>query len=146
MIIGKALGNGYPISAVLGSRELMDLWPLNAGEALHTGTFTGHGESVLAAHKIVQEYLYRIDSNWMEQHSKNISQVLLPLKAVGRGFCYRIPVDNAGQVMKKLLQEKIIALPADSSNRFLSYVPPLTTSLEEVQKFVSVMAKIQHEK
>src|SRR4029434_9711745 len=40
--LGKALTGGFPLSACVGRADLMDAWPLSAGEALHTSTFLGH--------------------------------------------------------------------------------------------------------
>jgi glutamate-1-semialdehyde 2,1-aminomutase len=51
---GKALSNGFPISALVGSRELMEgLTPL--GKALYSGTFCGHLVSVAAAIATIRE-------------------------------------------------------------------------------------------
>jgi len=47
--LGKALGGGLPLSACLGSREVMDAWPESGGEALHTSTFLGHPLSCATA-------------------------------------------------------------------------------------------------
>jgi 4-aminobutyrate aminotransferase-like enzyme len=47
--LGKALGGGLPLSACLGSREIMDAWPESGGEALHTSTFLGHPLSCATA-------------------------------------------------------------------------------------------------
>jgi len=40
--LGKALGGGFPLSACLAPRDVMDAWPGSPGEALHTSTFLGH--------------------------------------------------------------------------------------------------------
>ncbi len=42
LCLGKALGGGLPLSACLARREVMDAWPENTGEAMHTSTFLGH--------------------------------------------------------------------------------------------------------
>ena len=47
--VGKALGGGLPLSACLGSQEIMDAWPESGGEALHTSTFLGHPLSCATA-------------------------------------------------------------------------------------------------
>ena len=49
LCLGKALGGGFPLSACLGPREVMDAWPESTGEALHTSTFLGHPASCAAA-------------------------------------------------------------------------------------------------
>lgn len=42
LCIGKALGGGLPVSALLGEAAVMEAWPISRGEALHTSTFLGH--------------------------------------------------------------------------------------------------------
>jgi glutamate-1-semialdehyde 2,1-aminomutase len=49
-LYGKALGNGYPIAAVEGRAELMDLTdPSTGGSVGYVGTFNGHAIAVAAA-------------------------------------------------------------------------------------------------
>src|SRR6266480_5261608 len=41
--LGKALTGGFPLSACVGSADIMDAaWPPSCGEAIHTSTFLGH--------------------------------------------------------------------------------------------------------
>ena len=46
-ILGKALGAGFPVSAVVGSKRIMDLIPQQ--RVIHAGTFNGHPISLTAA-------------------------------------------------------------------------------------------------
>jgi 4-aminobutyrate aminotransferase-like enzyme len=48
LCLGKALGGGLPIAAVVGRREVMEVWR-TAGEALHTATFLAHPLACAAA-------------------------------------------------------------------------------------------------
>ena len=41
LCVGKALGGGFPISACIGTPEVMGAWGHSTGEALHTQTFWG---------------------------------------------------------------------------------------------------------
>ncbi|WP_395175438.1 aspartate aminotransferase family protein [Roseibium alexandrii] len=50
LVVGKALGNGFPISAVLGCGELLNSLP--AGH--HSSTFAGHPVSAAAANEVVR--------------------------------------------------------------------------------------------
>ncbi len=51
---GKAMGNGFPISALVGQQDLMsELTPL--GKAFYSGTYCGHLLSVAAAQATVRE-------------------------------------------------------------------------------------------
>jgi 4-aminobutyrate aminotransferase/(S)-3-amino-2-methylpropionate transaminase len=47
--VGKACSGGMPISACLGSAQVMDAWPESPGEAMHTTTFQGHPIACAAA-------------------------------------------------------------------------------------------------
>lgn len=49
LVTGKALGGGLPISACIGSREVMGAWGASQGEAIHTSTFLGHPLACAAA-------------------------------------------------------------------------------------------------
>ncbi len=49
LCVGKALGGGWPVSACLGTPEVMAAWGQATGEALHTSTFLGHPVAAAAA-------------------------------------------------------------------------------------------------
>lgn len=49
MCVGKAMSNGFPISACVGRPEIMAAWGESQGEAIHTGTFLGHPVGCAAA-------------------------------------------------------------------------------------------------
>lgn len=49
LVVGKALGNGFPISAVLGERNLLEVLP----SGHHTTTFAGHPVSCAAASAVL---------------------------------------------------------------------------------------------
>src|SRR6201999_1042951 len=41
--LGKALAGGFPISACVGRKDMIDAaWPPSSGEAMHTSTFLGN--------------------------------------------------------------------------------------------------------
>lgn len=42
LCVGKAMGGGFPISAAIGTAEVMGSWGLSTGEAIHTSTFLGN--------------------------------------------------------------------------------------------------------
>ncbi|WP_283179311.1 aminotransferase class III-fold pyridoxal phosphate-dependent enzyme [Gemmobacter sp. 24YEA27] len=58
-VIGKAMGAGFPISAVAGSRAAME--PVASGRMLHRGTFNGNPVSVAAAVACIRELIARQD-------------------------------------------------------------------------------------
>lgn len=42
MCVGKAAGGGAPVSAAIGTADVMGSWELSSGEAIHTSTFLGN--------------------------------------------------------------------------------------------------------
>lgn len=48
-IIGKGLSGALPLSAAIGTRDVMDAWPASTGEAIHTSTFIGNPIACAAA-------------------------------------------------------------------------------------------------
>ncbi|HUP90279.1 MAG TPA: aspartate aminotransferase family protein [Longimicrobiales bacterium] len=49
VVIGKGLSGALPISACVGSPEVMSAWPESTGEAIHTSTFLGNPVACAAA-------------------------------------------------------------------------------------------------
>lgn len=47
----KSLGNGYPVAAVVGKREIMDM--IGSSSVAHAGTFGGNGMSMTAANTVL---------------------------------------------------------------------------------------------
>ena len=54
--LGKAMGNGWPVSALAGKRELMELFSTTPGRpAFFAGTFNGHPPTAAAALATIQK-------------------------------------------------------------------------------------------
>lgn len=49
LVLGKALAGGLPLSATIGSPDIMAAWPRSDGEAIHTSTFLGNPVTAAAA-------------------------------------------------------------------------------------------------
>ncbi|MGD8277542.1 MAG: aminotransferase class III-fold pyridoxal phosphate-dependent enzyme [Gemmatimonadota bacterium] len=49
LLLGKALTGALPLSAMIGTPDVMDAWPPSDGEAIHTSTFLGNPISCAAA-------------------------------------------------------------------------------------------------
>lgn len=134
LVIGKALANGYPISAVLGSKKYMDLWPMNLGEALHTGTFVGFQSSLNAALLTLQQYEEKSVLNTIDKNREELKNLSKKFGGVGEGFLYRFPVKDPILVMEEAKKKQIILLPSGNLEH-VSYCPPLTSTLEDHYQF-----------
>lgn len=58
-VVSKAIGGGYPVSAVGASREIMDL--VVRGEMFHGGVFSGNAVVMAAARSVLREVTARRD-------------------------------------------------------------------------------------
>lgn len=55
LCVGKALGNGFPISACVGTTRVMFSWGISTGDAIHTSTFLGNPLGCAAALAVIRE-------------------------------------------------------------------------------------------
>ena len=142
---GKAMGNGFPISALVGRREFMsELTPL--GKALYSGTFCGHLTSVAAAQATVREmearnvheHTHRLVSRISSTVNReaDASDVTVVCQSFGAIFCiyfgtravrnYRDAVRIAGQkainasYRETLLNAGIFLYPYFANRGFIS--------------------------
>ena len=55
MCLGKGMGNGFPISACIGTTRVMYSWGQSTGDAVHTSTFLGNPLGSAVALAVIQE-------------------------------------------------------------------------------------------
>ncbi len=145
--LGKALGGGLPLSACLGSREVMDAWPASEGESMHTTTFLGHPLACRAA----LATLSVLEGEGLLRNAGRVGAVLeeairegLGARADqgtirGRGLFLGATLREPGGVqpsagggvrtVRALLERGIIALPSGADGEVVGLSPPL--SLDE---------------
>lgn len=139
--LGKALGGGMPLSACVGTKQVMDAWPESQGEALHTGTFFGHplsceiGRATLNA--IVAEKLCErardFGAEMLEDLRQSLKQVSGIVEIRGRGMMLGIEFASAGsgaQMMDMLRRCGVLALAAGPMGQILQLSPALNLSHE----------------
>ncbi|MBC7660189.1 MAG: aspartate aminotransferase family protein [Chitinophagaceae bacterium] len=134
--LGKALGGGLPLSACYGRADVMNAWPQNQGEALHTGTFFGHPLSCrlgLATLKTI------IEDKWISRSNEFGARMIADLKEHlsgstqlvdirGRGMMIGIELKEKGLgavLMDKLRPMGIIALASGTFGEGISLTPAL---------------------
>jgi len=79
LCIGKALTNGFPLSACIGLPDVMAAWPSSDGEAIHTSTFLGHPVGCAMALAQIEE----IEKRDLPQRSARLGEFLLGLLQSG---------------------------------------------------------------
>jgi len=160
--IGKALGGGLPLSACLGSREVMDAWPESGGEALHTSTFLGHPLScatalafldVLEEEQLVARAL-DLGEGIVGRLSEELSTVAGVKKIRGCGLLIGIelcsedggPASGGGaRVAEAALGRGLLVLPAGGQSEVVEIAPPAVTSDAQVDFGITCLVEIIRE-
>jgi len=164
--VGKALGGGLPLSACIGSRAVMDAWPLSGGEALHTSTFLGHPlacASALAFLEVMEEEgLVRRSREEGEQLRDKLADALSRMPHVaevrGRGLFLGVelvqpsaspdrpsldPWEGAGaRVAIDALGKGLLLLPAGERGEVIELTPPLVADRAQLDWAVEALTGI----
>ena len=150
LCLGKALGGGLPLSALLGREEVMQAWPRNEGEALHTGTFFGHPLSCRIATATLNSIISDDLCTRAQQLGDNARTRLRTLlnahpdvqEVRGTGLMLAIAFCQAQQGVhfsRRLAEQGIIAIPAGTRGECLSITPALNIPED---MFLQALAKL----
>jgi 4-aminobutyrate aminotransferase-like enzyme len=149
---GKALGGGMPVSACLGTSEVMKTWGSPADLAIHTGTFFGQPLGCAAALAVLDV----IERERLIERSAELGARLLselePLRdrsAVrdlrGTGLLIGIELDSGARVaaiVARLLDRGFLALGAGTRGEVLELTPPLTIAEDDLRRFAGALAEL----
>ncbi|HET7814303.1 MAG TPA: aspartate aminotransferase family protein, partial [Candidatus Baltobacteraceae bacterium] len=149
MCIGKALANGFPMSAAIARPDIMDAWPVSAGEALHTSTYLGNPMGCAAAVANIGE-MQRMDlPEQARMLGLALSERLERLRTHahvrdirGRGLMWAIELDSgerAARVVKQTLRAGIILLQAGPQGEALSLTPPLVITKDQLFHAIDII-------
>jgi 4-aminobutyrate aminotransferase-like enzyme len=150
--LGKALGGGLPLSACFGRPEVMDAWPQNQGEALHTGTFFGHPLSCRLGLATLEEIM---DQKLVERSLSFGARMISDLKEKLLGCSRLVDVRGQGMMIGIELNEKllgavlmdilrplgVIALASGTYGEGISLTPALTLSDEDWSEALPIIVK-----
>jgi 4-aminobutyrate aminotransferase/(S)-3-amino-2-methylpropionate transaminase len=136
LCVGKGLGGGMPISACVGSKQVMDAWPPSSGEALHTQTFLGHPAGCAAA----LAALSVIDEEKLVERAAELGAVALAflrdaterraavVECRGLGLLLGIECDTPARALgacAAALRRGLIVIPSGDDGRVIAVTPPL---------------------
>jgi 4-aminobutyrate aminotransferase-like enzyme len=150
--IGKAMGSGFPISAAVARRDVMDAWPRSEGEALHTSTYLGNPMGCAAALATIHELEHRR----LPERAKHLGELLasqLPhLGSTGRardvrgcGLMWGIQVRDAAtadRVVKSALARGVILLQSGLAGDVLSITPPLVITERQLTRAIGIVQEL----
>lgn len=137
---GKALGGGFPISACLGTRRVMDAWGASRGEALHTQTFLGHPIGCAAALAVL-DALPELPGRARERGDRlDAELVARGLSTRGRGLMRAVPLGpDAFPICRALQRRGYIVLPAGPRGDALCLTPPATLTDAQMSGFADAV-------
>lgn len=150
LCIGKAMANGFPISAAIARPAIMDVWPESPGEALHTSTYLGNPMACSAALANLGE----IERMKLPQRARQLGIMLgsrldsfrADGKAVdvrGRGLMWGIEFTDAKtaeRIVKEALKAGVILLQAGPQGNIISITPPLVISQKQLFRAIDIIA------
>ncbi|MBV8801724.1 MAG: aspartate aminotransferase family protein [Gammaproteobacteria bacterium] len=144
LCIGKGLSGGFPISAAIGTDDVMSGWKDTPGEAIHTSTFLGNPVGCAMALKSIQvlEAGLLAEVNIIGPYFKDKLFQLQKMFPViydirGRGLMLGIEFKHADKhftlkLSKKMLQRGLICLPCGLESNVLSFTPSYTLQISHV--------------
>lgn len=156
LCLGKGLGGGFPISACIGTAEVMDAWGASRGEALHTQTFLGNPlgcAMALASLDALHDMLPGVEplGQWL---TEQLQARGLPVRGRGLLLGVQLPTGpDALALSRSLMQRGYIVLPAGEARPgddprqavVLGLTPPLCTTREQLQGFLSALDEARAE-
>lgn len=159
--VGKALTGGFPLSACVGRRDIMDsAWPPSSGEAIHTSTFLGHPVGCAMALAQIEEIKTRRLVERSAESGKKLLRMLselcpakgpLRLNARGLGLLAGLDVRLSDgspatarvlDAIKKMLRMGFILLPEGEHANVISFTPPFTISPGQLRRTVEALATV----
>jgi 4-aminobutyrate aminotransferase-like enzyme len=149
LCLGKALANGFPISATIARPDVMDAWPVSLGEALHTSTYLGNPMGCAAALANISE----IERLNLPERARQLGAQLQPrlqkicaagkaLEARGRGLMWGLELSDgvkAQRAVIEALRHGVVALQAGPQGNVLSITPPLIISEAQLFRAIDIV-------
>src|SRR5690554_830506 len=150
LTLGKALGGGMPVGALVSSKEKMELFSFDPILG-HISTFAGH-PVICAAGAATLKVLSELDYQAIETVGKFIEDELLkhPLvKEIRRiGMMFAIDMENAeivNKIVSECMNRGVLSYWFLSHPESFRLSPPLTLTLEEAKKGVEIILDVMDE-
>lgn len=153
LVVGKSLGGGLPLSAAIGTPEVMRAWPPSEGEAMHTSTFLGNPVAAAAALAQLREIEDRDLVHRAARLGDHLSGRLEGLcrgdrpadHRRGRGLMQALVLGGpdaearAARVCSAALRAGIIVLPEGPA---IALTPPLVITRSQVDHAIEVLGDL----
>jgi 4-aminobutyrate aminotransferase/(S)-3-amino-2-methylpropionate transaminase len=139
--LGKGLGGGLPISACVGSAEVMAAWGGHGGTRIHTGTHFGSPPACAAALAVLE----RLRADDLPSRALGLGSAWLRElgpRARGRGLMVGIQLEDAATALataREMLAKGFIVLTGGTKGDVLTLSPPLTIAPELLSAFAAAL-------
>ncbi len=151
LLVGKSLAGGLPLSAAMGTPEVMRGWPPSTGEAIHTSTFLGNPVACAAALAQLRE----IEERGLVERARVLGERLAARLEEwvgghewaaghrGRGLMRALalggpePAAHAAAAAEEALRQGILVLPEGDA---LAFTPPLVITEEQLDHALGEVA------
>jgi len=155
--LGKALTNGFPLSACVGESALMDkAWPPSSGEAIHTSTFLGNPVGCAMALAQIEELRTKGLIQQSATTGAELKRMLrdLPGNIRGSGLLVGLElVTKDGKpdtrrslhVIKAMLQRGFVLLPEGEFANVISFSPAFTISARQLRSAINALKSVLEE-
>lgn len=160
--LGKAMTGGFPMSACVGTAEVMAAWGSSRGEAIHTSTFLGNPMGCAVGLKAL-ELLER--ERYAEVAAARGAQLRAGLERLrerfperlgalrGLGLMVGIEIVRDAQtrepdggtclrIMRAMLERGVLVLPSGVWGQVLAFSPPFVISPEEIDEMLGVLEEV----
>ncbi len=149
LVLGKALGGGLPIAAVVGAAEVMAAWRSD-GEARHTATFVAHPLACAAALATLDVLEKRDLPRRARRRGRGLGRRLAgwpgrfpAVSAVrGSGLLWGIELRDAaaaGALVRGAAARGVLLLAGGPEGRVAQIVPPLTVTRRQLAGALDVL-------
>lgn len=140
LVLGKALGGGMPIGALVSSHE--NLWEFTHNPMLgHITTFGGHPIISAAANAFLEVLTSEIDLSEVERLGALLESIvgsdpeIIEIRRIGMLFAFdMVSFERVEKVVKRCLEKGLISFWFLSHPYSFRLSPPLSISEREIQK------------
>lgn len=149
LVSGKALTGSLPLSAAIGTPEVMQAWPASTGEALHTSTFLGNPvacAAALAQLAVIEEEglierAARVGARIRARTDRWVGELAVVCAARGIGLLQGAVLERAAaaQVMQTALEGGVLVLPEGPDDDVLAITPPAVITDAQLDAALDVL-------
>ena len=161
LCVGKAMGGGFPLSAAIGRREVMDSWGLSSGEAVHTSTFLGNPLGCAMGCAVIDTL---VEEGWPARVARRGQRIRKRLEVLarrhperigrirGRGLMLglefvkdaasRVPDGELAVALTDYCRRRgYLVLPSGRHGQVLALSPPFVVTDEQWEGFFTVLGE-----